>query len=65
MLNKSLSGGDKGNEMLAKSVEMRVEEAGELVLSYVFRTLQEAAEMFAFLKDFFPDATFLIHPVRH
>ena len=51
--------------MLGRSVEMRVEEAGEVVLSYVFRTIDEAAEMFAFLKDFFPGATFLINPVRH
>ena len=51
--------------MLGKAVEMRVEEAGEVVLRYIFRSIDEADEMFAFLKDFFPQATFLINPARH
>lgn len=46
-------------------VEMRVEDAGEVVLRYSFKTIAEASEMLAFLKDFFPGGSFLIHPVRH
>lgn len=46
-------------------VEMRVQEAGETVLEYTFESVLEASEMFAFLKDFFPTATFLIQPIRH
>lgn len=50
---------------MQNTVEMRIEEAGELILRYVFSSLSEASEMFAYLKDFFPHATFLINPVRH
>lgn len=46
-------------------VEMRVEDGGEEILRYSFKTIGEAAEMLSFLKDFFPAGTFLIHPVRH
>ena len=46
-------------------VEMRVQEGGEDVLVYSFARLSEAAEMFAFLHDFFPDAKFVIQPQRH
>lgn len=46
-------------------VEMRVEEDGEEILRYSFRTLREASEMFAFLLEFFPEGTFLIQPLRH
>lgn len=46
-------------------VEMRVEDAGEQILHYNFRSLDEASEMFAFLKEFFPQGTFLIQPLRH
>lgn len=50
---------------MAGMVEMRVQEAGERLLEYKFHSIAEAAEMFAFLKDFFPAATFLIQPLRH
>lgn len=46
-------------------VEMRVEDGGEEVLRYSFKTLQEASEMLDFLKDFFPSGTFVIQPMRH
>ncbi len=46
-------------------VEMRVEDAGEEILHYNFKSLAEASEMLSFLKEFFPDGTFLIQPVRH
>ena len=50
---------------MAGMVELHVEEFGECVLEYKFRSLAEASEMLAYLKDFFPSATFLIQPVRH
>lgn len=50
---------------MAGMVQMRVEDAGETVLEYTFGSVSEASEMFAFLKDFFPTATFLIQPLRH
>lgn len=46
-------------------VEMHVEDFGETLLKYQFGSLTEASEMLAFLKDFFPSATFLIQPIRH
>ncbi|MEO9824897.1 MAG: hypothetical protein ABJF50_10835 [Paracoccaceae bacterium] len=50
---------------MAGMVQMRVEDAGEVELEYTFSSLSEASEMLAFLKDFFPSATFLIQPLRH
>lgn len=51
--------------MASGMVELRVEDGGEEVLRYSFGTIGEASEMLAFLKDFFPSGTFLIHPLRH
>jgi hypothetical protein len=46
-------------------VEMKVEEAGKEILWYSFKTIKEATEMYSFLRDFFPDGTFIIQPLRH
>lgn len=46
-------------------VEMRVEDDGEQILSYSFKTISEASEMLYFLKDFFPSGKFVIQPMRH
>lgn len=46
-------------------IEMRVQEAGQDVLYYTFKSITEASEMFAFLKDFMPEAQFTIMPLRH
>lgn len=46
-------------------VEMRVEDGGEEILHYTFKSLKEASDMLAFLREFFPDGTFLIQPLRH
>lgn len=48
-----------------RSVELRVQEDGADVLVYVFRTIGEAADMFEYLRDFFPTARFVIQPLRH
>ena len=52
------------DRIMAGMVEMHVEEFGEILLEYKFGSLNEASEMLAFLKDFFPSATFLIQPLR-
>lgn len=46
-------------------IEMKVEDEGKHILSYRFRTIVEASEMFMYLKSFFPDGTFIIQPLRH
>jgi len=46
-------------------VEMRVRDGGADVLVYVFRTIAEAGEMMAFLREFFPSAQFLVQPLPH
>jgi len=48
-----------------RAVEMRVQQDGEDVLVYAFRAMNEAAEMFDFLRDFFPGAKFIIQPLVH
>jgi hypothetical protein len=45
-------------------IEMKVEDDGKHILSYRFKTIGEASEMFLFLKGFFPDGTFIIQPLR-
>lgn len=50
---------------MMQHVELRVEDQGELILTYTFTDLRAASEMFAYLKDFFPDGTFIIQPLRH
>ena len=47
------------------SVELRVHQDGEDILIYSFKAIDEAAEMFDFLRDFFPDAKFVIQPLMH
>lgn len=49
----------------SRRVEMRIQENGEDTLVYSFAGVAEAAEMFAYLKDFFPGARFVIEPQRH
>ncbi len=46
-------------------LRVRVRERGADQLVYTFRSIAEASEMMAFLKDFFPAATFELAPVRH
>lgn len=46
-------------------VEMRVEDGGQEILHYNFETIAEASVMFDFLKDFFPQGSFVICPLRH
>ena len=46
-------------------VEMKIEENGEEILKYSFKSISEASEMLSFLKDFFPNGRFLIQPIRH
>jgi len=46
-------------------IEMKVEDGGELILSYHFRSVAEASEMLLFLRDFFPEGTFVIQPLPH
>lgn len=46
-------------------IEMKVEDEGRHILSYQFKTIIEASEMFLFLRIFFPDGTFIIQPLRH
>ena len=46
-------------------IEMKVEDNGEVVLSYHFKTVREASEMFVFLRDFFPTGKFVIQPLLH
>lgn len=48
-----------------KRVEMKVRENGADILCYTFGDLTEASEMLTFLKDFLPEATFVIQPLRH
>ncbi|MEL6644574.1 MAG: hypothetical protein AAFQ79_11600 [Pseudomonadota bacterium] len=48
-----------------QSVELRVQENGADVLVYAFREIGEAADMFEFLREFFPGARFVIQPLRH
>jgi len=46
-------------------VQLRVEDAGQAVLIYTMRTVSDAAEMTVFLRDFFPQARFVVEPLRH
>jgi hypothetical protein len=42
-----------------------VQDAGDDILVYSFAKLDEAAEMFDFLRAFFPRARFVIQPQMH
>ncbi len=66
-LPKGYVSGDKMGleEVHMRGVELRVNQDGETLLVYVFKAVSEAAEMFVFLRDFFPDASFVVQPVRH
>lgn len=46
-------------------VELRVQEEGRDFLVYALSGIDEAAEMFEFLRGFFPKARFVIQPLRH
>ena len=48
-----------------QSVEVKVENDGVVILNYCFRNIQEATEIFVYLREFFPDGTFVIQPLRH
>ena len=45
--------------------ELRVREGRADSLVYVFRSMRDAIAMVQFLKDFMPDAEFVIQQVRH
>ena len=47
------------------AVELRVQQDGGDVLVYAFQAINEAAEMFEFLREFFPGAKFVIQPLLH
>lgn len=62
----NLGGADvKVSGVAHRGVELRVQEHGEDVLVYTFGAVAEAAEMFEFLRDFFPGARFVIQPLTH
>lgn len=46
-------------------VELRVQEGGKDCLVYALSGIDEAAEMFNFLREFFPGARFVIQPLTH
>lgn len=46
-------------------VELRVAKDGEETLVYMFERPAAAAEMIAFLSEFWPDAEFVLQPLRH
>jgi len=46
-------------------VELRVEDDGQTVLVYALRSVREASDMMLFLRDFLPEATFIVQPLRH
>lgn len=46
-----------------RGVRMAVIEASEEILVYAFESPAEAGEMMAFLKEFLPDAEFVIEPL--
>lgn len=48
-----------------QGVELRVDQDGETVLIYAFKQISEAAETFEFLREFFPEARFIIQPLVH
>ena len=45
-------------------IEMRVQEDGTDQLVYQFETMAEAMEIFHFIREFFPNATFILQPLR-
>lgn len=47
------------------TVALQVRPAGSAMLEYSFATTQEAAAMVAFLREFLPDAQYVIQPVQH
>jgi len=49
----------------SRGVELRVEQDGETMLVYTFKALNEASDMFDFLRDFFPCGRFVIQPITH
>lgn len=52
-------------DQVTRGIELRVDQDGETILIYVFKAVSEAAEMFVFLRDFFPEARFIVQPVTH
>ena len=46
-------------------VEMKVVDGGVVILSYSFPDIRAATEMFVYLRDFFPEGTFIIQPLRY
>ena len=54
-----------GEAMGLGRIELRVRDGGEEILVYSFPSIDEAAEMFEFLRGFLPEASFLIQPQPH
>ena len=48
-----------------QSVELKVEDEGVVILNYCFQNIREATEIFVYLREFFPEGTFIIQPLRH
>lgn len=46
-------------------VELLVRQDGVTELTYSLKSLEDAGEMFAYLREFFPGATFVIQPLAH
>ena len=46
-------------------VRFSVRENGQDVLVYHYSRLEEAAEIYAFIRDFFPHAEFVFEPLVH
>lgn len=51
--------------MTLGGVCMKVTEEGREVLVYHFASIAEAAKTFDFISEFFPQAQFVIEPIRH
>lgn len=50
---------------IAEMVELLVRKDGRDELVYVMKSVAEATEMVDFLSDFWPDAQFVMQPLRH
>ena len=46
-------------------VQLRVQTGGEDILVYSMRSVAEAADMVLFLRDFLPEARFVLEPLLH
>lgn len=46
-------------------VQLSVKQNGRVELVYALRDTEAAGEMFGFLREYFPGATFVIEPLPH